>query len=146
MELADTIVLLNHGKIAQTGGPRDLYDRPANSFVMGFLGPVSQLSEGLVRPHDLEVLPEPHEEATEAQVDRVLHLGFEVRVELTPAEGEPVVVQLARHEAERLELAAGDVVWVRALTAPVPPDATLADVSDEEVPGVPEVKGPAVTD
>jgi sulfate transport system ATP-binding protein len=124
MELADSIVLLNNGKIEQTGPPRELYDRPANAFVMGFLGPVSELSDGLVRPHDLQVLPEPTDGATEAQIDRVLHLGFEVRVELSPAEGDPVVVQLTRHEAEGLELVEGDVVWVRPVTAP-----TLVDVN-----------------
>ena len=37
MELADTIVLLNAGHIEQSGPPRDLYDRPASDFVMGFL-------------------------------------------------------------------------------------------------------------
>lgn len=120
MELADSIVLLNNGKIEQSGPPRELYDQPANAFVMGFLGPVSRIGDGLVRPHDLEVLSEPGEATTEAQVDRVVHLGFEVRVELTPAEGDPVVVQLARHEAERLELVEGDVVWVRAMTSPTP--------------------------
>jgi sulfate transport system ATP-binding protein len=118
MELADSIVLLNDGKIEQTGPPRELYDKPANAFVMGFLGPVSELEEGLVRPHDLQVLSEPVDGATEAQIDRVLHLGFEVRVELSPAEGEPVVVQLTRHEAEGLELVEGDVVWIRPVTAP----------------------------
>ena len=120
MELADSIVLLNDGKIEQTGPPRELYDKPANAFVMGFLGPVSELEEGLVRPHDLQVLSEPADGATEAQVDRVLHLGFEVRVELSPAEGDPVVVQLTRHEAEGLELVEGDVVWIRPVTTPKP--------------------------
>ena len=38
MELADRIVLLKDGKIAQVGAPRELYDQPADAFVMGFLG------------------------------------------------------------------------------------------------------------
>ena len=120
MELADSIVLLNHGKIEQTGPPRELYDKPANAFVMGFLGPVSRVDEGLIRPHDLEVLRKRATGAKKAKVDRVLHLGFEVRVELTPEEGEPVVVQLTRNEAEKLELKDGDSVWVRAGAAPTP--------------------------
>ncbi len=57
MEIADTIVVLNDGRIEQTGAPRDLYDAPDNEFVMGFLGPVTHLGDGLVRPHDLIVTP-----------------------------------------------------------------------------------------
>ncbi|MBD9596301.1 MULTISPECIES: ABC transporter ATP-binding protein [unclassified Ensifer] len=38
MTLADRIVVLNHGKVEQTGTPRELYDRPATRFVAGFLG------------------------------------------------------------------------------------------------------------
>jgi sulfate transport system ATP-binding protein len=113
MELADTIVLLNHGRIEQTGGPRDLYDRPESDFVMGFLGPVARVEGGLVRPHDMTVLIEPDAGAREAQVLRILHLGFEVRVELQLADGEPLTVQLARQEAEALELTTGQIVYVR---------------------------------
>ena len=38
MTLADQIVVLNQGVVAQAGTPRDLYDRPANTFVAGFIG------------------------------------------------------------------------------------------------------------
>jgi len=38
MTLADRIVLLNDGRIEQQGAPLDLYERPANRFVAGFLG------------------------------------------------------------------------------------------------------------
>jgi sulfate transport system ATP-binding protein len=119
MELADTIVLLNAGRIEQRGAPRDLYDRPASDFVMGFLGPVARVDGGLVRPHDVTVLLEPDDGAVEAQVIRVVHLGFEVRVELELGDGAPVTVQLARHEAETLELDAGQIVYVR------PPEPAL---------------------
>ncbi len=119
MELADTIVLLNAGRIEQRGAPRDLYDRPASDFVMGFLGPVARVDGGLVRPHDVTVLLEPDDGAVEAQVIRVVHLGFEVRIELELGDGAPVTVQLARHEAETLELAAGQIVYVR------PPEPAL---------------------
>ena len=113
MEVADRIVVLNHGRIEQDGPPRELYERPANPFVMGFLGPVSRLGDTLVRPHDLRVHAEPSEGALEAQVARVVHLGFEVRVELELDGGEPLSVQLTRDEAAELELRAGDIVWVR---------------------------------
>ena len=57
MEVADRIVVMNHGRIEQVGTPRELYDRPANDFVMGFLGPVTRLGDALVRPHDLASAP-----------------------------------------------------------------------------------------
>jgi sulfate transport system ATP-binding protein len=113
MEVADRIVVLNHGRVEQDGPPRDLYERPANPFVMSFLGPVARLGDTLVRPHDLRLHSEPLEGALEAQVARVVHLGFEVRVELELDGGEPLSVQLTRDEAAELELRAGDIVWVR---------------------------------
>jgi len=112
MEVADRIVVLNHGRVEQEGAPRELYERPANPFVMGFLGPVSRLGDTLVRPHDLRVHTEPRDGALEAQIARVVHLGFEVRVELELDGGEPLSVQLTRDEAAELELGAGDIVWV----------------------------------
>jgi len=113
MEVADRIVVLNRGRIEQDGPPRDLYERPANAFVMGFLGPVARLGDTLVRPHDLRILGEPRDDALEAQVARVVHLGFEVRVELELDGGEPLTAQLTRDEAAELELRGGDIVWIR---------------------------------
>lgn len=113
MELADTIVLLNHGRIEQVGAPTDLYDRPATDFVMGFLGPVAALDGGYVRPHEIALLIEPREGTREALISNVVHLGFEVRVELELAGGDPLTVQVTRAQAQRLELAAGQIVHVR---------------------------------
>ncbi|HWH93202.1 MAG TPA: TOBE-like domain-containing protein [Baekduia sp.] len=121
MELADSIVVLNAGRVEQVGAPRELYDAPANEFVMGFLGPVARLGGGLVRPHDLVLRPEPDGSSTEAQVTRIVHLGFEVRVELELAGDGAVAAQLTRHEAEQLELAEGDIVYVRSGSAPAVP-------------------------
>ena len=125
MELADRIVVLNAGKVEQTGAPRELYDAPANEFVMGFLGPVARLGNGLVRPHDLVLAPEPDGTAVEAQVTRIVHLGFEVRVELELAGDGAVAAQLTRSEAEQLELAEGDIVYVRSGDAARTPIADL---------------------
>jgi sulfate/thiosulfate transport system ATP-binding protein len=113
MEVADRIVVLNHGRVEQDGPPRELYERPANPFVMGFLGPVARIGDTLVRPHDLQVRAVPDAGALEAQVARVVHLGFEVRAELELDSGQPLSVQLTRDEAAELELRAGDIVWVR---------------------------------
>jgi sulfate transport system ATP-binding protein len=114
MELADQIVVISHGKVEQAGAPTELYDNPKNDFVMNFIGPVTKLDGELVRPHDLQLLNEPAHSADEAVVERIVRLGFEVRVELTLASGESVSAQLPRSEAEELELREGEIVYVRA--------------------------------
>ena len=43
------------GPIEQVGAPREVYDKPASTFVMGFLGPVSTVDGKLVRPHDVSM-------------------------------------------------------------------------------------------
>ena len=113
MEVAGQIAVLNEGRIEQVGSPRDLYERPANEFVMGFVGPVNRLGDTFVRPHDVELLLEPDGETQEAMVERVVHLGFEVRVELVRDDGEHLQAQLTQEQAEQLELERGQIVFVR---------------------------------
>ena len=120
MEVASNLVVLRDGRIEQAGSPREIYDQPANDFVMGFLGPVSRLDGRLVRPHDLILSDEPVAGGDEAMVERVTHLGFEVRVELVRSGGEHVVAQLTRAEADALELRDGGIVWVRPPSAAPP--------------------------
>jgi sulfate transport system ATP-binding protein len=127
MEIADHIAVMDHGRIEQVGGPRDLYDRPATPFVMRFLGPVTRLGERLVRPHDLALSLHAEPGSIEAQVARLVHLGFEVRAELVLGDGEEIAVQLTRGEADELELAVGDIVHVRSTALPeAEPDAVSA--------------------
>jgi sulfate transport system ATP-binding protein len=85
---------------------------------MGFLGPVSRLDGRLVRPHDLTLHTAPEDGAEEAMVLRVVHLGFEVRAELSLAEGGDVAVQLTREETAALDLTAGDIVWLSGAARP----------------------------
>ena len=114
MDVADRIVVMNDGLIEQEGAPRELYDNPANEFVMGFVGPVNRLSDGeLIRPHDFDILAEPAAESDEGMIDRVVHLGFEVRVEVTLEDGRHVWVQTTRSQAEELELHDGQIVYLR---------------------------------
>ena len=115
MEVADQIAVMNHGVIEQVGGPRDLYEDPASEFVMSFVGPTTRVGETWVRPHDLEILLSPAEDAAEAMIERVVHLGFEVRVELVRADREKVWAQLTRDQCEELELADGQIVYIRAV-------------------------------
>jgi sulfate transport system ATP-binding protein len=113
MEVAGQIVVLNEGRVEQVGSPRELYERPANEFVMSFVGPVNRLGDTFVRPHDVDLLLEPDDGSAEAMVERVVHLGFEVRVELVRDDGQHLLVQLTQEEAEQLELERGQIVYVR---------------------------------
>jgi sulfate transport system ATP-binding protein len=113
MEVAGQIVVLNDGRVEQVGSPRELYDSPANEFVMSFVGPVNRLGETFVRPHDVEVSLEPDVRSSEAMVERVVHLGFEVRVELVRDDGQHLLAQLTQEQAQQLELERGQIVYVR---------------------------------
>jgi sulfate transport system ATP-binding protein len=115
MEVADCVVVMNAGRIEQTAPPRDLYDNPANEFVMSFVGPVNRLGDTFIRPHDVELLLEPNGSTQEAMVQRLVHLGFEVRVELVRDDGETLSAQLTREQVEGLELQAGQIVYVRPM-------------------------------
>jgi sulfate transport system ATP-binding protein len=131
LDVADRIAVLNKGRIEQIGTPAEVYDSPANPFVMSFLGTVSSLNGILVRPHDIRVGRTPEMAiaagdgtaestgVTRATIERVVHLGFEVRVELISATtGAPFVAQITRGDAEALALRDGDTVYVRATRIP----------------------------
>jgi sulfate/thiosulfate transport system ATP-binding protein len=129
MEVADRVAVMNEGRIEQTGKPRDLYEHPANEFVMTFVGPVTRLGEAYIRPHDLELRLEPNGTTSEAMIQRIVHLGFEVRVELVLDDGRHVSAQVTRGEAEELELLEGQIVFVRpsrtTIFEPVPSEAPM---------------------
>jgi sulfate transport system ATP-binding protein len=113
MEVSDRIAVMSTGTIEQVGDPREIYDRPATDFVMGFVGPVSRLGDSLVRPHDVMISMENDHEGIEAMVRRVVHLGFEVRLELELPDGSNARAQLTRAQAAELEVGDGDIVYVR---------------------------------
>jgi sulfate/thiosulfate transport system ATP-binding protein len=112
--VAEQVVVMNDGRIEQVGTPRELYDTPANDFVAGFVGPVTEFAGSKLRPHDLDIRTDPVDGGMEAQVRRVIHLGFEVRVELETGDGRRLWAQLTRQDAEQLELLDGQIVYVRA--------------------------------
>jgi sulfate transport system ATP-binding protein len=113
MEVAGQIVVINNGRVEQVGTPRELYESPANEFVMSFVGPVNKIGESFVRPRDIGISLEPDGESTEAMVERVVHLGFEVRAELVRDDGQHLVAQLTEEEAQALELERGLIVYVK---------------------------------
>ena len=103
----------------QVGEPKDLYEHPESEFVMGFVGEVNRFGNALIRPHDLDLALIKAEGAEEAMIERVSHLGFEVRVELSMANGDHAWAQVTRAEAEDLELAQGQIIFARPSRARV---------------------------
>jgi sulfate transport system ATP-binding protein len=146
LDVADRIAVLNKGRIEQVGSPTEVYDTPANAFVMSFLGAVSSLNGTLVRPHDIRVGRNPDMAIAntddsvqstgvlKATIDRIVTLGFEIRVELTAASNNvPFTAQITRGDAEALGLKEGDIVYVRATRVPsLPGGADLHKADDNE--------------
>ncbi len=144
LDVADRIAVLNKGRIEQIGSPTQVYDTPANAFVMSFLGAVSVLNGALVRPHDIRVGRNPDMAVATADgtaaatgvlratIDRIVMLGFEVRVELTnAATGGGFTAQITRGDAEALGLKEGDTVYVRATRIPpIADDTTISRDAD----------------
>lgn len=112
MEISDQIAVINHGRLEQVGSPRELYDDPATEFVMTFVGDAQPIGDVLVRPHDLELLPEPTDGAIEAMIVRVTLLGRDAKVELHDAAGAEVVALMTRDEFESAGFWRGQNVWL----------------------------------
>jgi len=127
LEVADEIVVINDGRIEQVGSPDQLYDEPANDFVMSFLGPVTHLDGRLIRPHDIDVFTSDRAGAVAGEVVRLLRVGFETRLTVrpvssiggsqagevaAPGEEDEVTVVLTRSHARELSLDVGSKVWL----------------------------------
>jgi sulfate/thiosulfate transport system ATP-binding protein len=116
MDVASQIAVMNHARIEQVGTPTELYDSPETEFVMRFVGEANRLGSSWVRPHELELIHEPVPGAVEAIIDRIATYGFDARVELSPADGDPLTMQLTRQRLDELELDERQIVWVRAVS------------------------------
>ena len=117
MDVAGQLVVMNEGRVEQSGTADDLYEHPANEFVMSFVGEVNRLGDDFVRPHDMEVVLDPDDRTQEGLVQRIVTLGFEVRVELVLSDGTEVWAQLTRAELQRLELREGQIAYLRPIQA-----------------------------
>jgi sulfate transport system ATP-binding protein len=113
LEVADEIVVINDGRIEQVGTPDQLYDEPANEFVMDFLGEVTQLGTLRLRPHDIEIGLAPDlAGSTAADILRLTRIGFEVRLVVGTEDGQEVTVVTTRAHSRTLRLAEGVRVWI----------------------------------
>lgn len=113
MDVAGQLVVMNEGRVEQSGSAADLYDHPANEFVMSFVGEVNRLGEHFVRPHDMTVSLDRDAGDEEAMVQRIVALGFEIRIEFVLGDGTEVWAQLTRSELRNLELREGQIVYLR---------------------------------
>jgi len=114
MEVSDRVAVLNHGQLEQVGSPADLYDRPASEFVLRFLGDAFRLGDGFVRPHEIVLDRIPGDGAVEVEVERIVVVGADVRIELADGSGERMTARLRREDVDQLELVTGEIVWARA--------------------------------
>ena len=116
LEVADNIVVINDGRIEQVGTPDELYDTPANQFVMSFLGEVTVLDGRLIRPHDIVVHTTGRPGTVAGVLARYQRIGFEVRLTIRPdgshASDPDVVVTLTKTFADALGLREGARVWL----------------------------------
>ncbi len=129
MEVADEIVVMNHGKIEQVGSAAEVYDRPATPFVMSFVGAVNVISSEsnfvpgygvapiptdiFIRPHDIQLSAEV-ESSVSAEIARIIHLGWEIRVELSLDDGSIIFAHLNREQWAKLSLEVGHKVYIKS--------------------------------
>jgi sulfate/thiosulfate transport system ATP-binding protein len=114
MEVSDRVAVLDHGQLEQVGSPAELYDRPASEFVLRFLGDAFRLGDRFVRPHEIVLDRFPSDGAVEVEVERIVVVGADVRIDLVDGSGERMLARLRRENVDQLELERGEIVWATA--------------------------------
>ena len=118
LEVADRVVVMNHGRIEQVGTPADVYEHPATPFVVEFLGQVNRLpaAQGrarYARPHDIEVARTPTATGLAARFIRGARFGGLARLEFTlESSARAVNVELPHHAFDGLRLVPGELAWL----------------------------------
>jgi len=120
-DVADHVVVMNKGRVEQVGAPADVFERPANAFVMDFLGDVNVFLESeahdrvvYVRPHELALERKPSSpDSTEAKVTHISRSGSRIRVELKATSSAQVInAELTPERFAELALNIGEVAYV----------------------------------
>jgi sulfate transport system ATP-binding protein len=141
-EVADEVVVMNHGRIEQVGSPSEVFEHPKNACVRDFLGNVNvfhgRVKAGratvgslaldypdyphaeerpaalYMRPHELEIVR--HSNGTPglaANIERVQAAGAVARIALRAVEsGSGIQVELSAARYAELQLRAGESVFV----------------------------------
>jgi sulfate/thiosulfate transport system ATP-binding protein len=133
MEVSDKVVVMNKGKIEQTGTPAQIYDHPATAFVMSFIGPVNVLASNstifqgnglesnnpqmFLRPQDIVIEIASNGTNVPARVNRIIHLGWEIQAELSLADGQIIMAHLTRDRFDDLQLQPHQNVYVQSKEA-----------------------------
>ncbi len=140
LELADRVVVFNHGIIEQDGTPEEVVDHPATPFVANFIGRVNVFhgriesgkalfgtvvvdhpsptngttrAEGYARPHELDVTKDDVGGGLWATVRHASPAGALVRVDLSDPDGKLLHVEVTRELYESLAVSQGDRVYLR---------------------------------
>jgi sulfate transport system ATP-binding protein len=129
-EVADTVVVMNRGRVEQIGSPEEVFEHPANAFVMDFLGNVNVFhgrafghphvevdvpaeAQVYVRPHELDLTYEADGVSSlEARVVHINPAGAVARVQLAAHDGAAIQVELSQGRYAELNLKPGDRVYV----------------------------------
>ena len=141
MALADRVIVLHKGRVEQIGTPEEIYDHPATEFVASFVGSTNVLSgevkggkaslgaiaasappgmsdgdrvRAFVRPHDVEITAPTGDGAAvaTARIERMIRIGFMIRIELKLADGQPLSMEVTKDRAAELGVTQGDDVFV----------------------------------
>jgi sulfate/thiosulfate transport system ATP-binding protein len=120
LEVADRVVVMNHGRIEQIGTPADVYDHPATPFVFEFLGHVNRLPSGnangtdaFARPHDIAVGRRPDASALAARFVHGSAIGPVARLEFTlEPSAQTINVELPRERFRELSLQPGEIAYL----------------------------------
>jgi sulfate/thiosulfate transport system ATP-binding protein len=133
LEVADRVVIMNQGRIEQTGTPDEVFHNPASEFVVTFLGnvnlfhgrveagrpvlspdPNGQTTRVFVRPHELEIERyQSNGASVAARIHRIQSAGSIVRVELTNDQSESITVEMTHERYRDLTLKTGETVFVK---------------------------------
>ncbi len=121
LEMADRVVVMNHGKIIQVGTPEEIYHRPADAFVYKFIGDVhlfharesDTTKEALVRPSALSIHQKKTSETDfEAHVHSIKHIGHAVKVSVKNTKGETIEIPLSPQTPILNTLKKGESIFV----------------------------------
>lgn len=118
LEVADTIVVMNHGQVEQVGSPQAVYDQPATPFVYEFLGNVNAFEtphgKGFVRPYEIAVSREADADTIAGALTYVHSVGSLVRLEIRRADNQQYVdVELAREQFNQFDFRQGETVYLK---------------------------------
>ena len=141
LEVADKIIVMNHGRVEQIGSPREVYEKPATPFVFDFLGQANRF-EGRVngsqlqlkqdtlalpasyhqgeviafaRPHELEIqTTQQGPSSLAATVIREVWIAGHTHVEVLDAHGQIIEISLAAESLAALDLKPQQQVWITA--------------------------------